>query len=155
MQTPAQRLEHSVTPWATYLILPLFALTNAGVSLSGNVAQAVTSPIGLGIIAGLVLGKPLGITLFSWLAIKIGVAEMPARVTWSQLFSAACLAGIGFTMSLFIANSAFSSTTLLSIAKISVLTASLLSGVIGAVLLLLATSSRVGATKLGTSQATV
>ncbi len=124
-------------------------------SLSGNVAQAVTSPIGLGIIAGLVLGKPLGITLFSWLAIKIGVAEMPARVTWSQLFSAACLAGIGFTMSLFIANSAFSSATLLSIAKISILTASLLSGVIGAVLLLLATSSRVGATKLGTSQATV
>jgi len=155
MQTPAQRLEHSVTPWATYLILPLFALANAGVSLSGNVAQAVTSPIGLGIIAGLVLGKPLGITLFSWLAIKIGVAEMPARVTWSQLFSSACLAGIGFTMSIFIANSAFSSATLLSIAKISILTASLLSGMIGAVLLLLATSERIGATKLGTSKATV
>ncbi len=148
MQTPAQRLEHSVTPWATYLILPLFALANAGVSLSGNVAQAVTSPIGLGIIAGLVLGKPLGITLFSWLAIKIGVAEMPARVTWSQLFSAACLAGIGFTMSLFIANSAFSDATLLSIAKISILMASLLSGIIGAVLLSLTTSERVSATRL-------
>lgn len=154
MQTPAQRLEHSVTPWATYLILPLFALANAGVSLSGNVAQAVTSPIGLGIIAGLVLGKPLGITLFSWLAIKIGVAEMPDRVTWLQLFSAAYLAGIGFTMSLFIANSAFSSATLLSIAKISILTASLLAGIIGAVLLLLATSERVGATRLSTSKAT-
>jgi NhaA family Na+:H+ antiporter len=154
MQTPAQRLEHSVTPWATYLILPLFALANAGVSLSGNVAQAVTSPIGLGIIAGLVLGKPLGITLFSWLAIKIGVAEMPARVTWPQLFSAACLAGIGFTMSLFIANSAFSSATLLSVAKIGILTASLLAGIIGAVLMLLTTSERVGATRLRTSKAT-
>jgi NhaA family Na+:H+ antiporter len=155
IQTPAQRLEHSVTPWATYLVLPLFALANAGVSLSGNVAQAVTSPIGLGIIAGLVLGKPVGITLFSWLAIKIGVAEMPDRVTWLQLFSAVCLAGIGFTMSLFIANSAFSSATLLSFAKISILMASLLAGVIGAALLSLTTSERVGATKLSTATTNV
>jgi NhaA family Na+:H+ antiporter len=155
IQTPAQRLEHSVTPWATYLVLPLFALANAGVSLSGNVAQAVTSPIGLGIIAGLVLGKPVGITLFSWLAIKISVAEMPARVTWLQLFSTACLAGIGFTMSLFIANSAFSSATMLSVAKISILTASLLAGIIGAALLSLTTSERVGTTKLSTATTNV
>jgi len=153
MQTPAQRLEHSVTPWATYLILPLFALANAGVSLRGNVLDAVTSPVGLGIIAGLVLGKPIGITLLSWLAIKIGVAEMPARVSWPQLFSATFLAGIGFTMSLFIANSAFSSPDLLSDAKISILAASLLAGTIGVILLLLTTAKRLGATKLSTARA--
>jgi len=121
MQTPAQRLEHSVTPWATFLILPLFALANAGVSLSGNIGQALTSPVGVGIIAGLVLGKPLGITLFSWLAIRVGLAEMPARVAWPQLLSATFLAGIGFTMSLFIAGSAFASPQLLSTAKIGIL----------------------------------
>jgi NhaA family Na+:H+ antiporter len=155
MQTPAQRMEHSVTPWATYLILPLFALANAGVALSGNVAQAVTSPVGLGIILGLVVGKPLGITLFSWLAIKIGVAEMPARVKWPQLIGATFLAGIGFTMSIFIANSAFSSPALLSTAKIGILAASLLAATIGATLLTLTTSERVGATKLGAATAKV
>jgi NhaA family Na+:H+ antiporter len=155
MQTPAQRLEHSVTPWATFLILPLFALANAGVALSGNVVQAVTSPVGLGIIFGLVLGKPLGITLFSWLAIKLGVAEMPGRVRWPQLISATFLAGIGFTMSIFIANSAFSSPELLSTAKIGILAASLLAATIGAALLLLTTSERIGATKLGAATANV
>jgi NhaA family Na+:H+ antiporter len=155
MQTPAQRMEHSVTPWATFLILPLFALANAGVALSGNVAQAVTSPVGLGVIFGLVLGKPLGITLFAWLAIKIGVAEMPARVKWPQLISATILAGIGFTMSIFIANSAFSSPALLSTAKIGILAASLLAATIGAILLTLTTSERVGATKLGAATANV
>jgi NhaA family Na+:H+ antiporter len=154
MQTPAQRLEHSVTPWATYLILPLFALANAGVSLSGNVGQALTSPVGAGIIAGLVLGKPIGITLFSWLAIKLGLAEMPTRMTWPQLFSASVLAGIGFTMSLFIANSAFTDPSLLTTAKIGILAASLLAGTIGAVLLLLTTSERLGATRLRTAKTT-
>jgi NhaA family Na+:H+ antiporter len=153
MQTPAQRMEHSVTPWATYLILPLFALANAGVALSGNVAQAVTSPVGIGIILGLLVGKPLGITLFSWLAIRIGVAEMPARVKWSQLISATFLAGIGFTMSIFIANSAFSNPSMLSTAKIGILIGSLLAATIGAILLTLTTSERVGATKLGTATA--
>jgi len=154
MQTPAQRLEHSVTPWATYLILPLFALANAGVSLSGNVGQALTSPVGLGIIAGLVVGKPLGITLFSWLAVKIGLAELPSRVTWPQLISASALAGIGFTMSLFIANSAFSSPELLTAAKIGILFASLLAGSAGSLLLWLTTSQRLGATRLDAATTT-
>jgi NhaA family Na+:H+ antiporter len=155
MQTPAQRLEHSVTPWATYVILPLFALANAGVALSGNVVAGLTSPVSLGIIAGLVLGKPLGLTLFSWIAVKIRIAEMPARVTWQQLFSATWLAGIGFTMSLFITNSAFVNATLLSTAKISILIASLLAGTAGFVLLLLTTSQRVGATQLGAATTSV
>jgi len=160
MQTPAQRLEHSVTPWATYLILPVFALANAGVSLSGNIGQALASPVALGIIAGLALGKPLGVTFFSWLAIKLGVAELPDRVAWPQLIGASWLAGIGFTMSLFIASAAFSGAasspegtlpptgTLLSTAKIGILLASLLAGGIGAALLVLTTSRRVGGTRL-------
>jgi NhaA family Na+:H+ antiporter len=155
MQTPAQRMEHSVTPWATFLILPLFALANAGVALSGNVAQAVTSPVGMGIILGLVLGKPLGITLFSWLAIRIGVAELPARVNWPQLITATFLAGSGVTMSIFIANSSFSSPALLSTAKIGILAASLLAATIGGFLLALTTSERVGATKLGAAMAKI
>jgi NhaA family Na+:H+ antiporter len=153
IQTPAQRLEHSVTPWATYLILPLFALANAGVGLSGNIVQALTNPVWLGILAGLVLGKSLGITLFSWLAVKTGVAEMPARVTWRQLFSATWLAGIGFTMALSISNSAFADPSLLATAKISIRIASLLSATVGVVLLLVTTSQRVGATKYRRAEA--
>jgi len=154
MQTPAQRLEHSVTPWATFVVLPLFALANAGVDLSGNVGQALTSPISLGIIAGLVLGKSLGITLFAWLSIKAGITELPARVSWPQLFSTTWLAGIGFTMSLFISSSAFASPSLLSTAKISILIASLLAGTIGFVLLLLTTDKRMSTSKLSTATAT-
>jgi NhaA family Na+:H+ antiporter len=153
IQTPAQRLEHSVTPWATYLILPLFALANAGVGLSGNIVQALTNPVSLDILVGLVLGKSLGITLFSWLAAKTGVAEMPARVTWRQLFSATWLASIGFTVALFISNSAFADPSLLATAKISIRIASLLSATVGVVLLLVTTSQRVGATKYRRAEA--
>jgi NhaA family Na+:H+ antiporter len=154
MQTPAQRLEHTLTPWATYLVLPIFALANAGVALSGNIVEVLTSPVSLGIIAGLVLGKSVGLSLFSWLAIKIGIAEMPSRVTWPQLFSATWLAGIGFTMSLFIANAAFDTAPLLATAKISILIASLLSGTIGFALLILTSSRRDRVTKLNAAMAT-
>jgi NhaA family Na+:H+ antiporter len=154
MQTPAQRLEHTLTPWATYLVLPIFALANAGVGLSGNIVEILTNPISLGIMAGLVLGKSVGLSLFSWLAIKIGIAEMPSRVTWPQLFSATWLAGIGFTMSLFIANAAFDTAPLLATAKISILIASLLSGTIGFALLILTSSKRDRVTKLSAAMAT-
>jgi NhaA family Na+:H+ antiporter len=97
--------------------------------------------LSLGIIGGLVLGKPLGITLFSWIAVKLGIADLPAEVTWPQLFSASWLAGIGFTMALFIANAAFSDPILLDVAKFSILIASLLASVIGFGLLLLTTST--------------
>jgi NhaA family Na+:H+ antiporter len=155
MQTPAQRLEHSVTPFATYFVLPAFALANAGVVLGGNVLDAVTSPVGLSIVVGLVLGKPLGLTLFSWLAIRLGLATLPARTTWPQLFSATWLAGIGFTMSLFIANSAFlDSPEMLSTSKISILFASLLAAIIGFTLMTLTTSERISMTRLTARLAT-
>jgi NhaA family Na+:H+ antiporter len=135
MQSPAQRLERDLGPWATYFILPVFALANAGVNLSLDSSSELFGPISLGIIAGLVLGKPVGITLFSWLAVRFGLAEMPSNVTWQQLFGASWLAGIGFTMSLFIANSAFEDPALLTQAKIGILAASILAGLVGWILL--------------------
>lgn len=131
MQSPAQRLEHSLAPWASYLVLPVFALANAGVVLSGDLGSMLGTRLSLGIILGLVFGKSIGITAFTWLALKLGIAEMPRRVEWPQLFSATWLAGIGFTMSLFIAGSAFETGPFLDTAKLSILVASLLSGTIG------------------------
>jgi NhaA family Na+:H+ antiporter len=147
IQTPLQRLERSLNPWVAYLVVPIFALANAGVDLGGNLAEALTNPISLGIVAGLVLGKPLGITLFSWIAVRLGIADLPQGVTWRQLFAASWLAGIGFTMSLFIASSAFAGA-LLDTAKMSILVASLLAGGIGFGLLLLTSSTHEEASQL-------
>lgn len=142
MQSPAQRLEHSLTPWASYLVLPVFALANAGVSLSGDLGSMLGTRLSMGIILGLVLGKSIGISIFTWLAVKLGIAEMPRRVEWPQLFSATWLAGIGFTMSLFIAGSAFEPGLLLNTAKLSILIASVISGVIGFTLMVLTSRPR-------------
>jgi len=147
IQTPLQRLERSLNPWVAYLVVPIFALANAGVGLGGNLAEALTHPIALGILGGLVLGKPLGITLFSWLAVRLGIADLPQGVSWRQLFAASWLAGIGFTMSLFIASSAFAGA-LLDTAKTSILAASLLAGSIGFGLLLLTSSTHEEASQL-------
>jgi NhaA family Na+:H+ antiporter len=154
IQTPAQRLEHSITPWATYLVLPIFALANAGVTLEGNLLEALTQPLALGIVLGLVLGKPVGISLLTWLAVKTGIADMPSRVTWTQLLSTTFLAGIGFTMSLFITSSAFKTLDLISTAKISILVASLAAGFLGSVLLILSTSRRESTTERSASSDT-
>jgi len=134
MQSPAQRLEHALHPWTTYLILPIFALANAGVTLSFD-SGSIFGPVSLGVILGLVLGKPIGITLFSYLAVRMGVAELPVNVDWRQIFATSWLAGIGFTMSLFIAGAAFTDVVLLDQAKIGILAASLLAGLIGALLM--------------------
>jgi NhaA family Na+:H+ antiporter len=125
--SPQQRLEDALHPWSAFLILPLFALANAGVSVS--LAYAL-DPITLAVIVGLTVGKPLGIFAFSWLAIRVGLARKPNDVSWAMLFAAGSLAGIGFTMSLFIANLGLEDAALQS-AKIGILTASLLSGAIG------------------------
>jgi NhaA family Na+:H+ antiporter len=142
MQSPAQRLEHALTPWATYFVLPVFALANAGVSLSGGLGEMLGSRVALGVILGLFIGKPLGITLFAWLAVRLGIGEMPARVEWRQLIGATFLAGIGFTMALFIGNAAFEDPATLDAAKLGILAASLLSGILGFGLLSLTSSVR-------------
>jgi NhaA family Na+:H+ antiporter len=153
IQTPLQRLERTLNPWVAYLVVPVFALANAGVDLSGNLLEALTQPVSLGIILGLLLGKSVGITLFSWLAVRAGLADLPYGVGWPQLFAASWLAGIGFTMSLFIASSAFEQPALLALAKTDILFASVVAAVIGFSLIIVTTPKREGASLLpaGTS----
>jgi len=129
--TPLQRLEHTLHPWVSFAIMPLFALANAGVRLIGQEEPFGNGAVILGVALGLVAGKPLGITLAAWLAVRSGIAEQPTGTTWSQIAGVACLGGIGFTMALFIAALAFSGTPLLPAAKIGVLGASLLAGLLG------------------------
>jgi NhaA family Na+:H+ antiporter len=148
MQGPAQRLEHALTPWATYLVLPIFALANTGVVLSGDVFRGLTSPLSLGIIFGLVFGKAIGISIFAWIAVRLGIAQKPSRVSWPQLFGASWLAGIGFTMSIFIAGSAFAGTALLASAKVSILFASVIAIAIGIVLTRATSGRREGHSEL-------
>lgn len=130
-EAPLQRMEHALHPWVAFFIMPVFALANAGVTLDDGLASSLTHPVSLGIALGLVLGKQIGITLFVWLAVKSKLAALPGGVTWIQIYGASWLAGIGFTMSLFIADLAFGPTPPLSIAKVGVLTASLIAGVAG------------------------
>jgi len=128
-------LEHVLHPVQVWVILPLFALANAGVALGGDVGEILASPLALGIIAGLVVGKPLGITLMSWIVVRSGRGRLPEGVTWAQVAGAGCLAGIGFTMSLFVSDLAFDNEVLITAAKIGILAASLTSGIIGYVVL--------------------
>jgi NhaA family Na+:H+ antiporter len=129
--TPLQRLEHALHPWVSFVIMPVFALANAGVRVVGEGQPLGNPAVILGIVLGLVVGKPLGISLASWLAVRLGLAERPPDTTWSELVGVACLGGIGFTMALFIAALAFDGTTLLSSAKIGVLAASVLAALLG------------------------
>jgi NhaA family Na+:H+ antiporter len=128
---PLQRLEHALHPWVAFAIVPIFALANAGVAIGGSVGGLVASPVATGVVCGLVLGKPIGILLASWLAVRTGVASLPTGATWRHILGVGCLGGIGFTMSLFIANLAFADATTLDGAKLGVLGASLISGILG------------------------
>lgn len=131
VQAPLQRLEHSLHSWVAFGIMPLFAFSNAGVVLAGNVSSALTQPVFLGVVTGLVFGKQLGILFFTWLSVRVGLAVLPVGVTWRHIHGIAWLGGIGFTMSLFIANLAFADPLLLLLAKLAILTASLISGIGG------------------------
>ena len=115
---------------ATFGIIPLFALANAGVTISSE--TALYQSISIGIIAGLVFGKPIGIIIFSWLAFHLKLAILPENVNWKQIFAVGCLAGIGFTMSLFIANLAFDDKYSIDAIKPAVLAASIIAGCLGA-----------------------
>jgi NhaA family Na+:H+ antiporter len=134
---PLQTMEHGLNPLVTFLILPVFALANAGVHLGSEASSAFGDPITLGILAGLFFGKQLGITLFSFIAVRLGLADMPRGVSWLQVHGVAILGGVGFTMSLFIAELAFDDPHALEHAKVGILSASVLAGVVGAGLLYL------------------
>jgi NhaA family Na+:H+ antiporter len=143
--SPLYHLEHALGPWVSYGIMPVFALANAGVVLDGDALAGVfREPVPLGILLGLVIGKQLGITGFSWLAVRLGWASLPSRVGWGMLHGAAILGGIGFTMSIFIANLAFREPALLDEAKMGVLVASFVAALLGMALLLFVTRGERG-----------
>jgi NhaA family Na+:H+ antiporter len=132
VNAPLLRLENGLHNFSAFAVMPLFAFANAGLSLGGEVAEPL---VALGIIIGLVVGKPVGITLAAYIAVKGGLAALPEGVRWATLHGISWLGGIGFTMSLFIAMLAFDDARLLASAKIGILGASLLAGVVGAALL--------------------
>jgi NhaA family Na+:H+ antiporter len=136
IQPPLHRMEHALHPWVTFLILPVFALANAGVAITGNFGQTLVEPVTLGVILGLVLGKPIGIFVATWLAVRSGLASLPAGVTWNHIHGAGWLGGIGFTMSLFIAGLAFTDEAQLTMAKLGILVASTCAAVVGSLLLM-------------------
>jgi len=138
VETPLQRMEHSMHLWVAFLIIPVFALANAGIPLNfGNIGEVMTHSVTLGVITGLTLGKVIGIAGFSWIAIKIGAGRLPAGTRFSQIIGASFLGGIGFTMSIFIAELAFAGQDEnLLMAKTGILFASVAAGVIGYVWLL-------------------
>ena len=137
--SPAQRLEHSLHHTVAFFIMPVFALANAGVEFAGaEDLHILYSSQGLGIILGLVVGKPLGIMLMSYLVYRLGLGSLPHGVSWKALAGVACLAGIGFTMSIFIDNLAYDNPVYVSSGKIAILAASTLAAVVGLVGLQLA-----------------
>jgi NhaA family Na+:H+ antiporter len=131
--SPLERLEFSLHPWVAFLIMPLFALANAGVRME---LASLASPVALAVTAGLVLGKPIGIVVFGWIATKLGVASLPREVNWMIMFGGGCLAGIGFTMSIFIGSLALEGDSL-DDAKIGTMAGSAISAILGCALLMM------------------
>ncbi len=137
-----ERMEHALHPWVAFFIMPVFALANAGVTLESGFLSGFAHPVSLGIMTGLFFGKQIGIFGASWLAVRCNLAELPAGVSWRQIHGLSIIAGIGFTMSLFIAALGFGQGPLLDTAKTAILTASLLAGVVGWALLRFSPASR-------------
>jgi NhaA family Na+:H+ antiporter len=136
VETPLQRMEHAMEPWVAYLILPLFALANAGVVLGAlDLGTAIFHRVTIGIIFGLALGKPIGIMLFTWLTTRILRVNLTSGATWSMILGVGFLGGIGFTMSLFISALSFEEPVFQEYAKIGIIGGSFLSGIIGYLIL--------------------
>lgn len=134
--SPSEQLEHLLHPWVAYLILPLFAFANAGIQLDGVTPTNLASALPIGVALGLLIGKPTGIFLFSWLALKLGVAKLPAKINLKQIFAVSVLCGIGFTMSIFIASLAFEGLDNFSTyARLGILIGSTLAAILGLLLL--------------------
>jgi NhaA family Na+:H+ antiporter len=138
--SPLHDLEHSLQPWVAFFIMPVFALFNAGFTLSAD--ASLGAPVALGAFLGLLVGKPLGVVVSAWLAVRSGVAALPRGVGWGAMWGTGLLAGIGFTMSLFIAALAFGGGGMLDQAKLGVLSASVVAAVVGLAVLGRATRSR-------------
>ncbi|MGH2449713.1 MAG: Na+/H+ antiporter NhaA [Candidatus Limnocylindria bacterium] len=135
--SPAERLEEALHPWTSFVVVPLFAIANAGVPLGGDIVDGLRSPVGLGIVLGLVVGKIVGISTSTWLACRLRLARLPTGVTMAHVVAAAAVAGIGFTVSIFIAGLAFADQELVTDAKLGILSGSLAAALIGSALLAL------------------
>lgn len=131
VESPLEKLEHALTVPVNYLIMPIFALANTNITFEKGMIAGLFSPLGLGIIVGLFVGKTVGVTFFSWLAVKLKWATLPSGAGWKHILGLGMLAGIGFTMSIFIALLSFTDSQYVSEAKFAILTASILSGIIG------------------------
>lgn len=134
-ESPLEKLEHLLVRPVNFLIMPIFALANTNIRFENKMIDGLSSPLGLGIICGLALGKPIGVSLFSWLSVKLGMAKLPNKVNWKHIFGLGLLAGIGFTMSVFIALLSFSTTEYQIQAKFAILVSSVLAGISGYVFL--------------------
>lgn len=131
VQSPLHRMEHGLQPWVSFIILPIFALVNAGVLIDATSASNLVSPVGLGIVLGLFIGKQVGITMAVWGVVRLGWANLPKNVTMIQIYGVSVICGIGFTMALFVANLAFTEPADLNMSKISILTGSIISALVG------------------------
>ncbi len=132
LNPPAERLERNLQPWSSYLVLPLFALANAGVLISPQ-ETSILSASSLGILGGLIVGKPLGILLAAWISHSIGIGQKPSDAEWSDITGVGILCGIGFTMSIFISTQAFQSSSDLANAKLAVIIASFVAAIVGTI----------------------
>lgn len=131
IESPLEKLEHSLTAPVNYLIMPIFALANTNITFQKEMLDGLVSPLGLGIMVGLFVGKTIGISIFSWLAVKIKLAKLPSGANWKHVVGVGMLAGIGFTMSIFIALLSFKEAIFVTEAKFAILCASVLAGTVG------------------------
>jgi NhaA family Na+:H+ antiporter len=144
-QTPLQKIEHTLHPWVAFVIMPLFALANSGIIFGSDFFSSLINPVSIGVIAGLIIGKFTGVLLFTWLVVKSGVAVLPNKATWRHITGVAALAGIGFTMSLFVSALAFERTEFVDQAKYGILLASVIAGIFGTLILKSAAKENIAA----------
>ncbi|MBC7760136.1 MAG: Na+/H+ antiporter NhaA [Phormidesmis sp. FL-bin-119] len=134
-ETPLQKIEHSLHPWVAFAIMPLFALANSGILISSDFFSSVINPVSIGVTVGLIAGKFVGILLFSWLMVKLGMGALPENANWRHMIGVALLGGVGFTMSLFISGLAFKDPVFIEQAKYGILIGSVIAGVLGSIVL--------------------
>lgn len=130
-ETPLQKIEHALHPWVAFIIMPLFALANSGILISSDFFSSIINPVTLGVTSGLIIGKFTGILLFTWIMVKTGIGVLPDQANWKHIMGIALLAGVGFTMSLFISGLAFKDPVFVQQAKYGILIASVLAGLGG------------------------
>jgi NhaA family Na+:H+ antiporter len=134
-ETPLQKIEYTLHPYVAFIIMPLFALANAGMVIGADFFTAIINPVSMGVIIGLIAGKFVGILLFTWVMVKFKVAKLPYQSNWNHITGVALLAGVGFTMSLFISNLAFTDPYMINQAKYGILLASIIAGILGTMVL--------------------